>query len=180
MEFWRNILTVLIVVLLAFVALAWLSENARPEDRPGIPGLQLNPNGPKLPFVIQPASVSPTATRTRTFRRSGCRVSGKTKGLDGGLMRRLCAMSRSLGPVQVVSGCRTRRTNRGARNSFHLVRRGCRAADVVIPGISGRTILRHWAKHGGGGRGSYSGRRFVHVDVGPSRTWHWGRRRRRG
>jgi hypothetical protein len=101
----------------------------------------------------------------------GCRVSGKTRGLDRKLHRRLCAMSRSLGPVEVISGCRKNGTRRSSE-SYHKVSRGCKAADVAIAGVPGRRILAYWST-GGGGRGSYGGRRFVHVDIGPDRSWHW-------
>jgi uncharacterized protein YcbK (DUF882 family) len=101
-----------------------------------------------------------------------CRVSGKTDGLDATLRTRLCGMSRALGPVTVVSGCR-KHGSKQAPHSYHKVSRGCKAADVVIPGVKRSAIMRYWGENGGGGTGSYNNQRIVHVDVGPSRTWHW-------
>jgi uncharacterized protein YcbK (DUF882 family) len=82
-------------------------------------------------------------------------------------------MSRALGPIEVTSSCRTRKANRGASKSYHLYNRGCKAADIVVRGIGKKRVLAWWAKNVGGGRGYYCGRRFVHVDVGPNRTWFW-------
>lgn len=82
-------------------------------------------------------------------------------------------MSKALGAVEITSSCRTRKANRSVSKSYHLYNRGCKAADVVIKGVGRKTILAWWAKNVGGGRGYYCGRRFVHVDVGPDRTWKW-------
>ena len=113
------------------------------------------------------------ATPVSLPRNSGsCRVSGKTEGLDPTLRMRLCSMSRTLGPVTVVSGCR-KHGSKQAPESYHKVSRGCKAADVVIPGVKRSAILRFWGENGGGGTGSYSNQRIAHVDVGPSRSWHW-------
>lgn len=106
----------------------------------------------------------------------GCRVSGKTNGLHPRLRSRLCTMSRQLGPVTVVSGCRNSGTNASPR-SYHRRAVGCMAADVRIAGTGGRRILSYWKKSGGG-TGSYCGRSFVHVDVGPTRSWIHNCRRR--
>jgi uncharacterized protein YcbK (DUF882 family) len=103
---------------------------------------------------------------------SGCRVSGKTEGLDTILSKRLCGMSRDLGTVTVVSGCRKHGSKRSPK-SYHKYSRGCKAADVVISGVKQSTIMRYWAGNGGGGTGSYRSQRIVHVDVGPNRSWHW-------
>ncbi len=117
-----------------------------------------------------------------------CRVKDLNwKHSDPKLQEGLCRMSRELGPVQVRGGhgshknCRTTRTNRSVKRSYHLYARGCKAADISIEGVSGKTILNWWAANYGGGRGYYCRRSFVHVDVGPDRTWTWfcGKRRRR-
>lgn len=101
-----------------------------------------------------------------------CRVTGKTRGLHPRLKTRLCAMSRKIGPVQVISGCRAHGSRR-APKSYHRRAVGCKAADVVVKGASRRQVLRYWKRTGGGGRGFYRNRRFVHVDIGPDRTWNW-------
>lgn len=85
----------------------------------------------------------------------------------------LCKLSKRYGHVTVTSSCRTTKSNRGAKNSMHLYKNGCRAADVRIKGVGGSEILKWWGKNIGGGRGSYSCRNFVHVDTGPNRTWRW-------
>lgn len=104
-----------------------------------------------------------------------CRITGKIfnwKSSHPKLTKRLCAMSRALGPVEVTSSCRTRKRNKSVKNSYHLYARGCKAADVKIKGVSRRRILNYWKKSGGG-TGYYCGRSFVHVDVGPTRSWTW-------
>jgi uncharacterized protein YcbK (DUF882 family) len=77
-------------------------------------------------------------------------------------------------PILVTSGYRTEATNerlrrRGidaARNSFHL--RG-RAVDIQVPGVEPRSMARLGLLLGLGGVGIYP--TFVHLDVGPRRTW---------
>ena len=114
-----------------------------------------------------------------------CRVSGLNwKHADQRLKVGLCKLSRTYGLVQITpsGSCRTKRGNRGARRSYHLYNRGCKAADLRIKGVAGATILQWWAKNIGGGRGYYRCRSFVHVDTGPNRTWFWNlckRRKRR-
>ncbi len=105
---------------------------------------------------------------------SNCRVEGlNIKSSDPKLKAGLCKMSKALGSVEVTSSCRTRKANRSVKKSYHLYNRGCKAADVVIKGVGRKTILAWWAKNMGGGRGYYCKRRFVHVDVGPDRSWKW-------
>ena len=78
--------------------------------------------------------------------------------------------------VKVISGYRSpdynhklrRRSRRVARESYHM--EGM-AADVIIPGVSARE-LRNFAKTlQAGGVGYYGRRAFVHIDVGPVRSW---------
>jgi uncharacterized protein YcbK (DUF882 family) len=80
------------------------------------------------------------------------------------------------GEVKVISGYRSpyynanlrRHSHRVARESYHM--EGM-AADVVIPGI-GAKELRNYAKTlEAGGVGYYGSRAFVHIDVGPVRSW---------
>jgi hypothetical protein len=83
-----------------------------------------------------------------------------------------------VGPVEVVSGFRTRAYNRragGARRSKHLV--FCAVDVVPLQPISRRTLHRRllelWRRRGrahGFGLGLYSGRRF-HVDTCGYRRW---------
>ncbi|MEP0943566.1 MAG: D-Ala-D-Ala carboxypeptidase family metallohydrolase [Rhizobiaceae bacterium] len=109
-----------------------------------------------------------------TVSKRNCKISGLNwKNSDARLKRGLCALSRKYGPVEVSSSCRTRKQNRSVRKSYHLYSRGCKAADVRIKGVSGRTILKWWGRNMGGGRGYYACKSFVHVDTGENRTWNW-------
>ena len=109
-----------------------------------------------------------------TVSKRTCKISGLNwKNSDARLKRGLCALSRRYGPVEVSSSCRTSRMNRSVKNSYHLYSRGCKAADIRIKGVSGRTILKWWGKNMGGGRGYYACKSFVHVDTGENRTWNW-------
>lgn len=116
-----------------------------------------------------------------------CRITGPTQGLHPKLMKRLCRMGRHFGKTVMITpngGCRGHGSRR-APDSLHKRSNGCRAADVVMTGVSKRAILDYWETHGGGGVGYYcsSGnkhRPFVHVDIGSTRGWTWycGRGRR--
>lgn len=114
--------------------------------------------------------------------RGASKIVGKTHGLNRALVSRLYAISAHYGgrTVHVTSGCRTPRTNRGVKNSYHLTRRGCKAADIRVDGVSASALYRHILRYGGGS-GRYCGRSFVHTDVGPTRQWAWfcGKKRRR-
>ena len=97
-------------------------------------------------------------------------LAGKTAGLHPTLAKRLRSMSANFGrTITVTSGCRNRRNNRGVKNSYHL---RCMAADVRISGVATARIVNYWRANGGGGTGTY-GCSPPHVDIGPTRTWHW-------
>jgi len=76
----------------------------------------------------------------------------------------------------IVSGYRTprtnsmlRRTHSGvAKNSFHT--KG-QAVDIFVPNVSLRKVRDIAIGLGKGGVGYYPRSNFVHVDVGPIRTW---------
>ena len=78
--------------------------------------------------------------------------------------------------LQVISGYRSprtnaqqrRRTRRVARRSLHM---DAKAVDVRIPGVSTRQLRRAAVALRGGGVGSYRRSTYIHVDVGPVRTW---------
>lgn len=135
--------------------LGWFAVPKAEEFR-GIPGLQL-PRSSPLGRTYSPAMGA------------GCRLSGKTKGINPLLRSRLCEMSRELGAVHIHSGCRTVKTNRGARNSQHLTRNGCRAADVSVKGASHKRVAGWWRAKRYGGYRAYAG--HAHVDVWKIRTW---------
>lgn len=78
--------------------------------------------------------------------------------------------------VQVISGYRSpefnaylrRRGRRAAKYSRHM--RG-EAMDIQLPGVSARTLRKYLLTLHVGGVGYYGAHSFVHVDVGPFRTW---------
>jgi uncharacterized protein YcbK (DUF882 family) len=86
------------------------------------------------------------------------------------------------GPIHLVSGYRSPQTNAQlrrrdpgvARNSFHM--RG-EAMDLRVPGITTRNLYRAAVVENEGGVGFYPRTDFIHLDVGPSRTWGPGSRR---
>lgn len=97
-------------------------------------------------------------------------LAGKTSHLQPKLVKRLRGMAGHFGKtILVTSGCRTKGNNRGVKNSYHL---RCMAADVYIKGVSQKKIVSYWRNNGGGGTGTY-GCSNPHVDIGPTRTWHW-------
>lgn len=79
-------------------------------------------------------------------------------------------------PLQLISGYRAPETNARmrqrdravARKSYHT--RGM-AADIAVPGCSVATLRQVAVAMGRGGVGDYPRSGFVHVDVGPPRTW---------
>jgi uncharacterized protein YcbK (DUF882 family) len=80
------------------------------------------------------------------------------------------------GRIELLSGYRTRRTNRmlrargvgAAANSYHTRRR---AADIRLDGIPAGQVAdwAEWLQIGGVGR--YPGNRFTHIDSGELRGW---------
>ena len=126
-----------------------------------------------LAIIFVLAFSLPPSMSNSALAASNCNVEGLKKGTNDRLRKNLCKMSVELGAVKVTSSCRTRKANRSVKKSYHLYHRGCKAADIVIAGVGKQKILNWWAKNVGGGRGYYCGRRFVHVDVGPDRTWRW-------
>lgn len=78
--------------------------------------------------------------------------------------------------IVVTSGYRSRETNealrrvnrRAAPNSLHM---SGEAVDFYSPGVSSRHLARIAKRHEMGGVGSYRNARFIHVDVGPVRSW---------
>lgn len=156
-----NIGTWVLLGLFALACIALPAQALQTGPFPGHDRIERKGDGASLMIPGARPSLSPA-----------CRVTGKTKGLHPQLMRRLCAMSRALGPINVVSGCRAH-GSKAAPKSFHRVAVGCKAADLTITGVSGKTILAYWKRTGGGGTGYYCRRSFVHVDIGPTRSWAW-------
>lgn len=104
---------------------------------------------------------------------------GDVHPISKGLLNSLSALKSKMNsnePLHIISGYRSPRTNanlRGrsegvARRSFHL--RGM-AIDIRLPGRSTAGIAQLARQMSIGGVGHYSSSDFVHVDVGPVRTW---------
>ena len=105
----------------------------------------------------------------------------RVKCLKPKLIRLLGKIERRFGKkVVITSGYRSRAYNRkvrGARRSKHLT---CEAADIAIPGVSKYTLAKYVRSLSGrGGVGTYCRSRFIHVDIGKKRDWHWRCRKRR-
>jgi uncharacterized protein YcbK (DUF882 family) len=108
------------------------------------------------------------------------RRSGAVAPIDPGLLdliSDICLRLETRDPVRLISGYRAPATNRAmraqdravARKSYHT--RGM-AADIVLPGRSLGDLRRAAVALGRGGVGTYPRSGFVHVDVGPPRTWN--------
>ena len=105
--------------------------------------------------------------------------SGEVKSIDVRLLDLLHALAQKLGldqPFHVISGYRSQRTNtllrarlRGvARHSYHILGQ---AVDIRVPGLPVSELYRAARSLEGGGVGRYPRSNFVHIDVGPVRTW---------
>lgn len=105
--------------------------------------------------------------------------SGDVHAIDKSLLNLIAAVRRQTGvsaPVSIISGYRSPRTNAAlrrnsegvARRSFHLQGK---AIDIRLPGYSTAGIARQARRMAVGGVGYYNSSDFVHIDVGPVRTW---------
>ena len=96
----------------------------------------------------------------------------------------LITLHRPDGLIDVICGYRTPATNQALRNrapvtgvsehSFHMA---SQAIDISVPGVSTERLRDAALSLGMGGVGYYPSSHFVHVDVGPVRTWSFGVRR---
>ena len=93
----------------------------------------------------------------------------------------MITLHRPNGLIDVICGYRTPATNEALRtraavtgvaeNSFHMV---SKAIDIAVPGVSTERLRDAALSLGLGGVGYYPSSHFVHVDVGPVRTWSFG------
>ena len=99
--------------------------------------------------------------------------------IDPRLLDLLCAIRSKAGPdacLHIISGYRSPRTNqrlrhrsRGvARKSLHMLGH---AADIRIPGLATSRLRRMALDLRQGGVGYYPQSNFIHVDIGPARSW---------
>lgn len=104
---------------------------------------------------------------------------GEVAPIDPKLMRLLADLRRTLEasqPFHVYSGYRSPKTNAMlankssgvAKKSFHM--RGM-AIDCYLPDVPLKTLHKAALKAKRGGVGLYTGSGFVHLDVGPPRSW---------
>jgi uncharacterized protein YcbK (DUF882 family) len=106
-------------------------------------------------------------------------LSGETKEMDVRLIDLLNNLRQNLGvpdAFHIICGYRSpqtnaylRKTNPGvAANSLHLYGQ---AVDIRLPGVPLATLHRAALSLKAGGVGYYPQSDFIHVDVGPVRTW---------
>lgn len=104
---------------------------------------------------------------------------GQVREIDRRLLDLLVALRRSLGsraPFEVISGYRSPATNGWlARTTGGVARRSLhvegRAVDIRVPDRSIEAVRDVARSLGSGGVGYYPRSGFVHLDVGPVRSW---------
>ena len=112
------------------------------------------------------------------------RRNGEFEPIFYGVLDQLFFLWKALGRpsgIDLVSGYRSagtnawlRATTQGvARNSLHTIGM---AADIRVPGLATEAVWRAAVDMRRGGAGLYRGSDFVHLDVGPVRSWVFGER----
>jgi len=107
-----------------------------------------------------------------------CKGTGQVKEISRALIELLAAIQRHFkgARIEVLCGYRSpernkllrKRSRRVAKESLHM--EGL-AADIRVAGVSTRKLRDFAVSLRVGGVGAYRKRGFVHVDVGPVRTW---------
>ncbi len=106
-------------------------------------------------------------------------LTGETKEMDIRLLDLLHRLRQNLAasnPFHVICGYRSPQTNAALRqkstgvasHSFHITGQ---AVDIRLPGVPLASLHRAALELKAGGVGYYPQSDFVHVDVGPVRTW---------
>lgn len=106
-------------------------------------------------------------------------VSGDTRGIDPKLLDLLYELHERVGgtaPFTVLCGYRSPKTNASLREfnkavaerSLHMQGK---AADIRLPGIPLAALYKAALEMKAGGVGYYPRSGFIHVDVGPVRSW---------
>lgn len=98
--------------------------------------------------------------------------------MDPRLVQGVVVAANRLGARRVVilSAFRTSRYNEERRERGHRVALRSRhihgqALDLRIPGVPTKRLCRYFREGWRGGVGCYEKPRFIHIDVGPVRTW---------
>lgn len=107
-----------------------------------------------------------------------CRADSKVKPMDLNLIELVDHLEDHFGAeeVRVISGYRSPEFNARLRRSGRKVAKYSRhmkgeAMDIRLPGVSAWKLRQYLVALKAGGVGYYPDRRFVHIDVGPFRTW---------
>jgi uncharacterized protein YcbK (DUF882 family) len=106
-------------------------------------------------------------------------LNGEVKPIDPKLLDLLFALHTKVGaeaPFTVVCGYRSPQTNKAlrARNravAEHSLHMEGKAVDIKIPGVPLDKLYKAALELTAGGVGYYPRSGFIHVDVGPVRTW---------
>lgn len=108
-----------------------------------------------------------------------CRSDRRYTLVDPRLIQRALVAARVFGmkEIEVISAFRTARMNSSMRARGHNVALRSRhvhgqALDLRIPGVPGARLCRYFRALRLGGVGCYPRLKFIHIDVGPVRTWN--------
>jgi len=107
-----------------------------------------------------------------------CSIDQKYTFMDPRLVAAALKAAAELGAarVEIVSAFRTNRLNGVMHNESPNVALRSRhlngqALDLRLTGVDTQTLCEYFQRMRLGGVGCYRGPRFVHIDVGPVRTW---------
>ncbi|MHB8053996.1 MAG: DUF882 domain-containing protein [Candidatus Aminicenantales bacterium] len=106
-------------------------------------------------------------------------LTGETKEMDVRLLDLLHRLRQNLAasnPFHIICGYRSPQTNAALRQksagvASHSLHITGQAADIRLPGVPLASLRRAALELKAGGVGYYPQSDFVHVDVGPVRTW---------
>jgi len=125
---------------------------------------------------VPPGRIPAPAALNRFF---SCRTDHRYTLMDPRLVVVAMGLAQSFGAsrVEIVSAFRTSRLNEAMRAEGKQVALRSRhvhgqALDVRVPGVETATLCEHMRSLKLGGVGCYLRLHFVHIDVGPVRTWN--------